>query len=125
MHSSGKPIRRLIPGIIWTLAGRYFCATLAKAAFKAHLSRLPSVSNGLGLIEQTTLETIRAGVEHPYPLFREVGDKLHILGMGDLEYWAHLKRMTEGPHALLQMSGATTFPNFSSMMKNSVTESCR
>ncbi|MEK4365562.1 sigma-70 family RNA polymerase sigma factor [Paenibacillus sp. FSL M8-0212] len=84
----------------------------AKAAFKAHLSRLPSVSNGLGLIEQTTLETIRAGVEHPYPLFREVGDKLHILGMGDLEYWAHLKRMTEGPHALLQMSGATTFPNF-------------
>ncbi|MCF7753860.1 sigma-70 family RNA polymerase sigma factor [Paenibacillus xylanexedens] len=84
----------------------------AEAAFKAHLSRLPSVSNGLGLIEQTTLETIRAGVEHPYPLFREVGDKLHILGMGDLEYWAHLRRMTEGPHALLQMSDATTFPNF-------------
>ncbi|MBD8836733.1 sigma-70 family RNA polymerase sigma factor [Paenibacillus sp. CFBP 13594] len=84
----------------------------AKAAFKAHLSRLPSVSNGLGLIEQTTLATIRAGVEHPYPLFREVGDKLHILGMGDLEYWAYLRRMTEGPHALLQMSGATTFPNF-------------
>ncbi|WP_336758528.1 sigma-70 family RNA polymerase sigma factor [Paenibacillus sp. USHLN196] len=84
----------------------------ADAAFKAHLSRLPSVSNGLGVIEQTTLETIRAGVDRPHPLFREVGDKLHILGMGDLEYWAHLRRMTEGPHALLQMSGATTFPNF-------------
>ncbi|PQP81736.1 RNA polymerase subunit sigma [Paenibacillus sp. PCH8] len=84
----------------------------ANAAFKAHLSRLPSVSNGLGVIEQTTLESIKAGVGSPYPLFREVGDKLHVLGIGDLEYWAHLKRMTEGPHALLQMTGATAFPNF-------------
>lgn len=73
---------------------------------------MPSVSNGLGVIEQTTLETVRAGVDRPYPLFREVGEKLHILGMGDLEYWAHLRRMTEGPHALLHMIGATTFPNF-------------
>ncbi|MDR9745908.1 sigma-70 family RNA polymerase sigma factor [Paenibacillus taichungensis] len=82
------------------------------AAFKAHLSRLPSVSNGLGIIEQSTLEAIREGVNSPYPLFKHVGDQLHILGMGDLEYWAHLKRMAEKPHALLQLSGVQAFPNF-------------
>lgn len=84
----------------------------AHAAFKAHLSRLPSVSNGLGTIEQSTLEAVREGVNSPYPLFKHVGDQLHILGMGDLEYWAHLKKMTEEPHALLQLSGVQAFPDF-------------
>ena len=84
----------------------------SKAAFEAHLSRLPSVTNGLGSIEQTTLEIIRAGTHRPHDLFRKVGDKLHVLGMGDLEYWAHLKRMSEGPHALIRMTGATTFPKY-------------
>ncbi|MBY0204937.1 RNA polymerase sigma factor (sigma-70 family) [Paenibacillus intestini] len=84
----------------------------AKAAFEAHLSRLPSVTNGLGCIEQTTLETIRAGIHRPYDLFRKVGDKLHVLGMGDLEYWAHLKRMSEGPAALIRMTGAASFPKY-------------
>ncbi|WP_440109171.1 sigma-70 family RNA polymerase sigma factor [Paenibacillus sp. QZ-Y1] len=84
----------------------------ANAAFKAHLSRLPSISNGLGIIEQTTLEAVKEGVDQPYPLFRHVGEHLHILGLGDLEYWAYLKRMTEGPHALLQVSGVEAFPDF-------------
>ncbi|MGQ8871949.1 sigma-70 family RNA polymerase sigma factor [Paenibacillus sp. TSA_86.1] len=84
----------------------------AKAAFEAHLSRLPSVTNGLCSIEQTTLETIRAGIQRPYDLFREVGDKLHVLGMGDLEYWAHLNRMSEGPAALIRMTGAANFPKY-------------
>jgi hypothetical protein len=55
---------------------------------------------------------VREGVNSPYPLFKHVGDQLHILGMGDLEYWAHLKRMTEEPHALLQLSGVQAFPDF-------------
>ncbi|QOS79251.1 sigma-70 family RNA polymerase sigma factor [Paenibacillus sp. JNUCC31] len=84
----------------------------AHAAFKAHLSRLPSVFNGLSIIEQTTLEAVSEGVDHPYPLFKHVGNQLHTLGMGDLEYWAHLKRMTEEPHALLQLSGVQAFPDF-------------
>ncbi|NUU78858.1 sigma-70 family RNA polymerase sigma factor [Paenibacillus xylanilyticus] len=84
----------------------------AHAAFEAHLSRMPSLSNGLGVIEQTTLEAVRQGVENPYPLFKHVGDRLHVLGMGDLEYWAHLRRMTKEPHALLHISGVDTFPDF-------------
>lgn len=84
----------------------------AKATFEAHLSRLPSVTNGLGSIEQATLQAISAGVQHPHDLFREVGDKLHILGLGDLEYWAHLKRIAEGASALIRMSGASSFPKY-------------
>lgn len=84
----------------------------AHAAFEAHLTRLPSQSNGLGAIEQATLEAVNQGVDHPYPLFEHVSERLHVLGMGDLEYWAHLRRMTKGQHALLQISGADTFPDF-------------
>ncbi len=84
----------------------------ASAAFKAHLSRLPSETNGLGIIEQTTLETIMTGIQRPSTVFREMGDKLPVLGMGDLEYWAHLKRMSEGPYALIRMTGAARFPKY-------------
>ncbi|MGC5772291.1 sigma-70 family RNA polymerase sigma factor [Paenibacillus pabuli] len=94
------------------LLGNASVLPFAHAAFKAHLSRLPSVFNGLSIIEQTTLEAVSEGVDHPYPLFKHVGNKLHLLGMGDLEYWAHLKRITEEPHALLQVSGVQAFPDF-------------
>ncbi|MBE7679983.1 sigma-70 family RNA polymerase sigma factor [Paenibacillus sp. P13VS] len=84
----------------------------AHAAFEAHLTRLPSQSNGLGAIEQATLEAVSQGVDQPYPLFKHVSERLHVLGMGDLEYWAHLRRMTKEAHALLQISGAEKFPDF-------------
>ncbi|WP_338543869.1 sigma-70 family RNA polymerase sigma factor [Paenibacillus tundrae] len=84
----------------------------ARTAFQAHLSRLPSIKNGLGIIEQTTLEAIREGMDRPYPLFKHVGDQLHWLGMGDLEYWAHLRRMSSVPNALLSVTGASRFPDF-------------
>lgn len=81
-------------------------------AFEAHLARLPSVSSGLGIIEQVTLEAVAGGIHTPYELFRRVGDQLHILGMGDLEFWYYLSTMTEGPHRLLDMDGTAPFPDY-------------
>lgn len=84
----------------------------ARAAFEAHLARLPSVSHGLGIIEQTTLEAVAGGIHKPHELFRTVGNQLHILGMGDLEFWHYLKKMTEGPVSLLAIDGTASFPDF-------------
>ncbi|MDF2924148.1 MAG: polymerase subunit sigma [Paenibacillaceae bacterium] len=80
--------------------------TFAYDAFKAHLSRLPSVGNGLGIVEQTTLQAVREGVNTPLELFRQVTDMLHILGMGDWEYWKYLRAMVEGDRPLLIIENA-------------------
>lgn len=84
----------------------------AKAAFTAHLSRLPSVQDGLGCVEYEVLGAIQRGVNNPYSLFREVGDKLDLLGMGDLEFWAILNRMAGEPMPLLKLEGSDGFPDY-------------
>ncbi|WP_379137436.1 sigma-70 family RNA polymerase sigma factor [Paenibacillus sp. sgz500958] len=82
----------------------------AHDAFKAHLSRFPSTSNGLGIVEQTTLERVNAGTNKAYSLFGEVTDSLHRLGMGDLEYKYVLSRMAQAPHPLLEIGGKKAVP---------------
>lgn len=84
----------------------------ARDAFEAHLSRMPSTYNGLGTIEQTTLELAAGGVSSPYKLFAEAGNQLNALGMGDLEYWYHAAKMSEEPYALLHIHGGADFPDF-------------
>ncbi|GBG06941.1 putative DNA-directed RNA polymerase subunit sigma [Paenibacillus agaridevorans] len=83
----------------------------AHAALELHVSRLPSAKNGLGIVEQTTLELIRHGVNTPHELFKEIGNRLSVLGMGDLEFWYRLRCMSERPHALLEIRGPHTFPD--------------
>jgi RNA polymerase sigma factor (sigma-70 family) len=77
----------------------------AHDAFQFHLSRFPSTDNGLGIVEQVTLERVQAGISSPYKLFEQVGNKLHTFGMGDLQYWHILMRMSEAPHPLLLLEG--------------------
>lgn len=84
----------------------------AYEAFKAHLSRLPSVNSGLGIVEQTTLEAVRAGVNTPLELFRQVTDALHVLGMGDLEYWKFLRDLAVGSHPLITIDGVAGLADF-------------
>lgn len=75
-------------------------------AFMTHLSRLPSVQNGLGIVEQTTLLAIRGGAVTPIELFRKVTDTLHRLGMGDLEFGYYLHKLVNNPHPLITIEGA-------------------
>lgn len=84
----------------------------AHTAFKCHLARFPSAQNGLGIVEQTTLEKVRAGIHTPKALFVQVGNQLNDLGMGDLEYWHILQRMSQDPYPLLEFEGLQTFPDY-------------
>lgn len=86
--------------------------SFAYDAFKLHLARLPSTSNGLGVVEQTSLEAIAGGASTPMELFRQVTDALHRLGMGDLEYWKYLRVLSRGEHALLSIEGAGNSADF-------------
>ncbi|MEK4851153.1 sigma-70 family RNA polymerase sigma factor [Paenibacillus sp. FSL H7-0756] len=81
-------------------------------AFMAHLSRLPSVENGLGIVEQTTLQAVAGGMDTPLKLFRQVTDELHRLGMGDTEYWKVLRTLTAGERPLLEIDGATELTDY-------------
>ncbi len=74
----------------------------ARSAFRWHLARLPSVRNGLGIVEQTTLVALRDGARAATDLFRDVGDRIGDLGMGDMEYWHRLRSMAERPKALIR-----------------------
>lgn len=84
----------------------------AYEAFMSHLSRLPSVENGLGIVEQTTLEAIEAGAHTPLELFRQVSDALHVLGMGDIEYFKYVRALTAGNHPLMHIDGAVEYADF-------------
>ncbi|MDF2958557.1 MAG: DNA-directed polymerase subunit sigma [Paenibacillus sp.] len=84
----------------------------AHNAFQLHLSRLPSTRNGLGIVEQTTLEMVQNGLNSPVDLFEQVGNTLHELGMGDLQYWHSLAKMSQAPYPLLNIEGLKTFPGY-------------
>ncbi|MFC3800730.1 DUF1835 domain-containing protein [Cohnella sp. GCM10012308] len=77
----------------------------AHAAFDMHLSRLPSAANGLGIVEQTIMSLIREGARAPLELFEAFGNRLHALGMGDLEFRYRLTNMLERPNALIALDG--------------------
>lgn len=79
-------------------------------AFQLHLERFPSVQNGLGIVEQTTVELLLSGADTPLRLFQQAGDRLHGLGMGDIQYWLCLRRLSEGPHPLLSIEGSVKIP---------------
>ncbi|WP_169084183.1 DUF1835 domain-containing protein [Paenibacillus sp. PL91] len=79
-------------------------------ALELHLARFPSVRNGLGIVEQTTLELLLSGVDTPMQLFSQATDKLHVLGMGDIEYWLCLRRLSQGSHPLITIEGSEKIP---------------
>lgn len=81
-------------------------------AFQLHLSRFPSLHNGLGIVEQVTMEMLHDGQTSPIELFQQVGDKLHEFGMGDLQFWRTLETMSQSKNPLLQIDGSNDFPNY-------------
>lgn len=100
-----SPLVRLLQGDTSSLP-------FAHRAFQTHLSRLPSVYNGLGIVEQTTLELVDGGTASPVELFERASDRLHWLGMGDLQYWRCLAKLSQSTHPLLKIDGLTAFPDY-------------
>jgi hypothetical protein len=70
-------------------------------AFKAHLRRFPSTTNGLGRIESKALELIHGGAKAFLELFPGFGDAEPIYGLGDAQFWLALERMSRGKKPLL------------------------
>jgi Domain of unknown function (DUF1835) len=98
--------------LVQVLSGDTTALPFVHKAFQLHLSRFPSLHNGLGIVEQVTLEMVRDGQTSSIELFQQVGDKLHELGMGDLQFWRTLEAMSQSKHPLLQIDGETEFPSY-------------
>lgn len=83
-----------------------------REAFAAHLSRFPSVKDGLGLIERAALQAVSAGIHHLTPLFAAATNPHPLLGIGDLAFWAYLHRMSIGNAPLIRLSIPDGLPRY-------------
>ncbi|HVQ39772.1 MAG TPA: hypothetical protein VMS31_19685 [Pyrinomonadaceae bacterium] len=72
-------------------------------ALRAHLRRFPSTRNGLGQIENRSLELIRSGATTFTELFPRFIEAEPIYGLGDAQLWLALLRLSCGNHALLEL----------------------
>jgi len=72
------------------------------AAFDVHLRRFPSVKNGLGHVEETTLRMVQDGHHTFIDLFLEFGDVAGVYGLGDLQVWSTLISLSEGRKPLVR-----------------------
>lgn len=80
-----------------------FALPFVQEAFEFHLSRFPSLYNGLGKVEQTTLALLHNSPAYAGELFHQAGAQEHWYGMGDLQYWRILKKMCQGSYPLIQV----------------------
>ena len=86
-----------------------------KPALQLHLERFPSVSNGLGRIQNRALELIHDGVRTFADLFPRFGDAEPAYGLGDSQFWSTLRRMGEAHEPLLSIrNGHTSDPKLTS-----------
>src|SRR4029079_11495361 len=74
-------------------------------ALRLHLSRFPSVKNGLNRIEHNALELISNGDSSFKTLFPSFINANPVYGMGDSQFWSALKRLAKARHALITIDG--------------------
>jgi hypothetical protein len=74
-------------------------------ALLLHLARFPSARNGLGRVENMALELVSAGHNDFVSLFGQFGRAEPVYGLGDLQLWDALKRMSEVRQPLLAHGG--------------------
>lgn len=81
-----------------------------RPAFVAHLKRFPSVFNGLGRIENLSLQLIADGRDRFIDLFKDIHELESVYGIGDAQVWLSLLPLADGPRPLLAIDGATAGP---------------
>jgi len=72
-----------------------------RQALRLHLMRFPSVRNGLGRIENATLELISNGPIGFKSLFPNFANAEPVYGIGDSQFWCALKRLGEAAYPLI------------------------
>ena len=86
-----------------------------KPALQLHLERFPSVSNGLGRIQNRGLKLINDGIRSFVDLFRRFGDAEPAYGLGDAQFWNTLRQMGDAREPLLSIkNGNASGPILSS-----------
>jgi len=73
-------------------------------ALKCHLSRFPSVKNGLGRIEQTLLEILFAGSMTFGNLYRRFAERHPEYGYGDGHVWISLRNLSRLRTPLIEIN---------------------
>lgn len=76
-----------------------------QGALTQHLTRFPSVKNGLGQAENKLLELISDGTTKFLQLCPAFFNAAPAYGLGDTQIWCDLNRMAEASHPLLQIEG--------------------
>jgi len=76
-----------------------------RASFQAHLQRFPSLENGLGRIENKSLELINSGFHRFADLFRQFGESEQVYGLGDAQFWINLRRLAQASAPLVSLNG--------------------
>jgi hypothetical protein len=76
------------------------------AAFRAHLERFPSTTNGLGRIEDRALRLIQSGADRFGSLFAKFSETEGIYGFGDAQLWTTLRRIATVKHPLLTITNS-------------------
>src|SRR5215469_8168902 len=76
-------------------------------ALRLHLNRFPSQRNGLGFVENWTLEQLTAGAQEFPPLFARLLNQYPAYGLGDGQFLRILHRMSECREPLIQTTRAT------------------
>jgi len=72
--------------------------------YQAHLQRFPSLQNGLGRIENKSLELINHGLHRLVDLFPKFGESEHIYGLGDSQFLISLKRLAQASAPLVSVN---------------------
>lgn len=75
------------------------------AALRAHLKRFPSVRNGLGMIENLSLELARRHSANFTELFSGFAASAPVYGFGDAQFGLTLTRLISAKHPALTMTG--------------------
>lgn len=86
-----------------------FCAITEALQF--HLSRYPSVQDGIGIVERITLHAVKDGAASFQQCYDVIHKQLPEYGLGDLQFWGYLRRLTSGEAPLLELSpGSSPLP---------------
>jgi hypothetical protein len=72
-----------------------------REALEAHLRRFPNTRNGLGQIENRSLELVKSGYEEFGDLFPEFIAAESVYGLGDTQVWLTLVNLSNASHPLL------------------------
>ncbi len=75
------------------------------AALRAHLRRFPSIRNGLGAIENLSLELVRSGANDFMKLFSRFAEAEPSYGFGDAQFALVLTRLLSAKHPALTTTG--------------------